>query len=74
MGPFDVNPNWFEKHWYSPVPSKPIWRLPAVFATVAAVMVAVVYLQTAPNLPSRGVSPPFAPPRMVTHFSGAVSK
>jgi hypothetical protein len=41
MFPFQPNPNWYEKHWYSPKPVKLPWRAPALLVTVAAVVFAV---------------------------------
>ncbi len=73
MGPFDVNPNWFERHWYSPDPPKPMWRLPAALATIAAVMLAALYPQTPPAQYSHRLSPPFLQPQ-TAQFGSAMVK
>jgi len=75
MGPFDVNPDWFEKYWLSPEPPKPMWPMPAALATVAAVAIAVLFIapRHASTMSSR-LSPPFARAEMIPHFNSAVGE
>jgi hypothetical protein len=68
MEPLYVNPDWFEKHWYSPEAPERTWRAPAALATVAAAMIAA--LLTPPSVVSHRLSPPFARTEMVAQFSG----
>jgi hypothetical protein len=74
MGPFDVNPDWFDKHWYSPEPPKPMWRMPATLATIAVVMLAALYPQIGPSTSSHRLSPPFARLQVIPHFNSGVGK
>jgi hypothetical protein len=39
MEPLYVNPDWFEKHWYSPEPVKASWRVPTALVSMVVVMI-----------------------------------
>ena len=41
MFPFGPDPNWYERHWLSPVPVKLPLRIPAVLMSLAALVLAV---------------------------------
>jgi hypothetical protein len=41
MGPLQPSQNWFENYWYSQISTKPLWRVPAALATMAALFVAM---------------------------------
>jgi hypothetical protein len=36
MFPFEPDPNWYERHWLSPVPVKLPWRIPAMLMSLAS--------------------------------------
>jgi hypothetical protein len=75
MGPFDVNPDWFEKYWLSPEPPKPLWPVPAAFATLAAVVLAMLFIAPGnPSTISSRLSPPFARIQIIPHFNSAAGE
>jgi hypothetical protein len=69
MGPFDVDPGWYENRWYSPEPQKPLWRKPAALAAITAVILAVLYPQTPSAVSSHRLSPPFLRSPTVTNLA-----
>jgi hypothetical protein len=70
MGPFDVDPGWYEKRWYSPEPKRLAWPAPAAFATLAAVALAVLFTSHGHiSTVSHRLSPPFARTQMVSDLS-----
>jgi hypothetical protein len=44
MGLFDVNPNWYNKYWYSPEPLEASWR--AHTAVISMVVIMIVAMLT----------------------------
>jgi hypothetical protein len=73
MGPFDVNPEWYEKKWYSPEPPKPVWRAPTAVATLAAVVAVVVTAHGHTSAISSRLSPPFSDRPMISHSGNVLS-
>jgi hypothetical protein len=69
MGAFDVDADWYARHWYSPKPPTKLWRVPTALATIAVVMIAG--LCTSPRLPvsSARLTPPFLQPQTITHLA-----
>jgi hypothetical protein len=41
MFPFQPNPGWYEKHWYSQKPVKEGWRVTSVVASFAALTLTI---------------------------------
>jgi hypothetical protein len=45
MGPFDVNPDWYVKYWYSQEPVKPpSWRVPTAGVSMVVIMIVAMFI------------------------------